>query len=210
MVVQEARLTGTSRSGPLEAVGFVVAGGRSTRMARDKALLPWGTATLLDHAIARLRECCGTVRILSGPEARYVDRGLPVDPDDVPDAGPLGGLATGLARLTEAPGLFLAVDVPGVPVALLKHLLALAQDWDAVVPVSPDGPQPVSAVYRASCLAPVRQHLAAGDRTMTCFWPDIRVRKVDETELAAFGKPCDLFVNVNTPEDYRRSRAEAP
>lgn len=204
MVVQEARLTGAPRSSLPEAVGFVVAGGRSRRMARDKALLPWGNGTLLDHAIARLRECCGTVRILSGAETRYLDRGLPVDPDDVPDAGPLGGLVTGLSRLADAPGVFLAVDVPRVPVELLAHLLALAADWDAVVPVSADGPQPVSAVYRASCLDPVRRRLAAGDRTMTCFWPDVRVRAVGVDELAAFGSPAALFANVNTPEDFRR------
>lgn len=193
-----------------EAVGFVVAGGRSTRMARDKALLPWGTSTLLDHAIARLRECCGTVRILSGAEKRYADRGLPVDVDEMEGAGPLGGLLTGLSHLQGAPGLFLAVDVPRVAVELLAHLLALAPDWDAVVPVSADGPQPVSAVYRASCRDPVRRRLAAGERTMTCFWPDIRVRTVGADELAAFGNPADLFANVNTPEDYGFHRPETP
>jgi len=173
-------------------------------MGRDKALLPWGDTTLLDHAIARLRETCGAVRILCGSEERYLDRGVPVDRDDVSDLGPLGGLLTGLGRLETGPALFLAVDVPSIPAALLSHLIALAPGYDAVVPVLAAGPEPVCAVYLRNCLEPVRRRIASGERTMTCFWPDVSVRQVREAELAAFGDPADLFRNVNTPEDYER------
>ena len=116
------------------AVGFAVAGGHSRRMGRDKALLPWGESTLLDHTLARLREACGEVRILTGPTARYADRGLPVDADLIPGTGPLGGLYTGLLHLTSgALGLFLAVDLPRVPVSLLQALLDLAEGFDVVI-----------------------------------------------------------------------------
>src|SRR5262245_43368966 len=172
---------------PLHAVGFAVAGGRSQRMGQDKALLPWGTTTLLDHTLARLAEVCVEVRILSGPEPRYADRGVPVDADTLPDAGPLAGLLAGLERLGDAPGLFLAIDMPLVPVALLCSLLAWSDQSDAVVPVTADGAHPLCAVYRRSCLEAVQQRLATGERKMTCFWPDIRVRQVSEAELREFG-----------------------
>ena len=64
-------------------VGFVVAGGQSRRMGRDKALLPWNGGTLLDHAVTRLRAVCRDVRVLSGADRRYADRGLPVDVDAI-------------------------------------------------------------------------------------------------------------------------------
>ena len=56
-------------------------------------------------------------------------------------------------------------------------------------------------------LEPVRRRIAAGDLKMTVFWPDVRVREVGSDELAPFGDPAELFLNVNAPEDYERARA---
>jgi molybdopterin-guanine dinucleotide biosynthesis protein A len=182
-----------------------VAGGRSRRMDRDKALLPWGTSTLLDHTVRRLHEACGDVVILCGPETRYADRGFPVQVDRVSGAGALGGVYTGLLRLEGGPGLFLGVDVPFVPVALLRRLLALAEGWEAVVPSSPDGPEPLCAVYGRACLDPVRRALEEGRYKMTTFWPEVRVREVPPADLDVFGNPAEIFRNVNTPEDYERA-----
>lgn len=188
---------------PLSAgpVGFVVAGGQSTRMGRDKALLPWQGSTLLDHAIARLAAVCGEVRILCGPVRRYEDRGRPLVVDALPDGGPLAGIAAGLDSAGGAAGLYLGVDLPMVTVALLAAL-ALENDADALVPVTPGGPEPLCAVYRPGCRAAVHARLAAGDRRMTSFWPDVRVRTLEGQALAAFGDPRRVFHNINAPADY--------
>jgi molybdopterin-guanine dinucleotide biosynthesis protein A len=171
-------------------------------MGQDKALLPWKETTLLDHALARLRAVCAEVRILCGADRRYGDHGAPVDVDSIPGAGPLGGLLTGLERLQDSLGLFLAVDVPGVPVAVLHRLVALAPGHDLVVPVTARGPEPLCALYRSTCLEPVRRRLAAGQLKMTGFWPDVRVREVTPAELEALGDATVMFRNVNTPADY--------
>ena len=63
----------------MSTVGFAVAGGRSQRMGRDKALLPWADTDLLGHALARLGRMADEVRILPGPERRYTDRGVALD-----------------------------------------------------------------------------------------------------------------------------------
>ena len=186
--------------------GFVVAGGESRRMGRDKALLPWDEVTLLDHAVRRLEACCDDVRILCGPELRYTDRGLPTDVDAVPGAGALGGILTGLQALHEGLGLFLAIDVPRVPAALLRRLIELSEGFDAVVPVSPTGPEPMCAVYGPGCLEPVRRQVTAGELRIIDFWSKVRLREVRTEELAVFGDPATLFVNVNTPEEYAASR----
>jgi molybdopterin-guanine dinucleotide biosynthesis protein A len=184
------------------ATGFVVAGGQSRRMGRDKALLPWAGTTLLDHAIGRLRRVTDDVRVLSGPVPRYMSHGLPVIADAVHDQGALGGILSGLMALERPHGLFLAVDLPGVPPALLEALLAAAPGFDVVVPVSHLGPEPLCAVYSRSCLEPVRRRLAAGEAKVTCFWPDVTVREWGPSEVARFGAPADLFANINDPEDY--------
>lgn len=197
------RARGSIEPTRLTPIGFVVAGGRSRRMGRDKALMAWGRGTLLDHAVARLREACHEVRILCGPDPRYTGYGLPVDVDLVSDAGALGGLLTGLRRLPEqASGLFLAVDLPRVPSALLRHMPGLEGDWDAVVPISAGGPEPLCAVYRRECLPAVERRIAASDFKMTSFWSDVTVRELPASELAPFGDPAEIFRNLNSPEDY--------
>jgi len=183
--------------------GFVVAGGASRRMGRDKALLAWEGATLLDHAIARLRAACDNVRILSGPEPRYQDRGVAVEVDLVRDVGAIAGLQTALER-TRGVALLLAVDLPHVPVALLRRLAVLTGEADAVVPVSPGGPEPLCAAYGPACRAAVAGRIACGEYKLTAFWPDVRVREVGVAELRAFGDPARIFANLNTPEEYAR------
>ncbi len=174
-------------------------------MGRDKALLPWGAVTLLEHACARLRAVCDDVRLLTGGEARYLDASWPVVLDAWPDAGPLAGVLAGVECLQVGqPGLFLAVDAPFVTHALLAFLLEAGEGWDAVVPLTETGPQPLCALYRAACAAPIRARLAAGERRMTCFWPDVRVRRVGAEDLSRFGDPARLFANLNTPDDYAR------
>jgi molybdopterin-guanine dinucleotide biosynthesis protein A len=183
-------------------VGFVVAGGLSTRMGRDKALLPWRGTTLLDHALARLDAVCADVRILCGPAARYEDRGRPLVRDEIPDAGPLAAIAAGLRAAGRAAGLFLAVDLPGVPIDLLRMLAMSDGEADADVPVIDEGPQPLCALYGPQCLRVIDARLAAGERKMTSFWPDLRVRTVGQEALSRFGDPAHIFRNVNAPSDY--------
>jgi molybdenum cofactor guanylyltransferase len=182
--------------------GFVVAGGRSLRMGRDKALLPWGEGTLLDHALARLREVTDEVRILCGPEARYADRGAALVTDVAETGAPVIGVLSGLLALDRPLGLFLAVDLPRVPVALLRALVAEAEGFDAAVPVSPAGPEPLCAVYGTACIEPIRRALGRDDLRMTSFWSEVRVRRVQAAALEAFGEPATMFANVNTAEDY--------
>jgi molybdopterin-guanine dinucleotide biosynthesis protein A len=193
----------------VSVVGFVVAGGRSARMGSDKAVLPWGGTDLLGHALARLRRVTGDVRVLCGPTPRYEGRGVPVVVDRLADAGPIAGIAAGLAECGSRPGLFLAVDLPLVPVGLLERLAGLASSWDAVVPVSPRGPEPLCAAYAPACLEPIRRRVAKGEMRTTSFWPDARVLELDASELRAFGDPGDLFRNVNTPAELEAAARDA-
>lgn len=178
-------------------------------MGTDKALLPWGSTTLLDHALERLRAVIPDVRILSGADARYEDRGLPVHRDAVADQGPLAALAAALAAAPSRAALLLAVDLPFVTTPLLRHLGTLLSGADAVVPVSPHGPEPLCAIYGPDCAAAVEEALRSGRRKMTSFWPSIAVRTLDAAALVAFGDPVRLFRNVNDPAEYAAAREDA-
>ena len=197
----------------MNVVGYVLAGGQSARMGQDKAVLPWGEKTLLDHALARLRAATSrTPAILCGPTRRYEDRGIPVFPDSREGKGALGGVLTGLEKLPPDAecGLFLAVDLPLVPAGLLRRYLERMEEGiDAVVAVSPGGPEPLCALYARSCLEPVRRCVDDGRLEMTSFWTAVCVHVFYPGALAEFGDPAQIFQNVNAREDYERLKALA-
>ena len=191
----------------MSLVGFAVAGGGSSRMGRDKALLPFEGIDLLGHALRRLAAVTGDVRILCGPEPRYGNRGRPLVTDLVRGDGPMGGVVAGLAAAAGGSGLFLAVDLPDVPVALLGHLASLAPGWDAVVPSSASGLEPLCAVYAPACLEPARRLLAEGRKSVTGLVASVRARVVPASEIERFGDPDRLFRNLNAPSDFDPSGA---
>jgi molybdopterin-guanine dinucleotide biosynthesis protein A len=102
-----------------------------------------------------------------------------------------------------------AVDLPFVPVPLLDRLAGLAESWDAVVPLSARGAEPLCAAYAPSCLEPIRRRVAAGEMRMTSFWPEVRVLELGPSDLTAFGDPEEFFRNVNTPADLRDASSAA-
>lgn len=188
-------------------IGFAVAGGRSSRMGQDKALLPWRGSTLLDHALDRLRSVFPDVRILSGPEERYAGRGVPVVIDPLPDAGPIAGLLAALEATRSLGGLgavLLAVDLPLVPASLLRALAAGLDSHDVVAPTSARGPEPLCAAYSVACLERVRRRIERGDYKMTSFWPEVPVASIEGEALAPFGDGATIFANVNTAGEYER------
>ena len=195
---------------PLSVVGFAVAGGRSSRMGRDKATLPWGDGDLLDHALARLRGVTPDVRVLCGAARAYEDRGVPVLVDAVADIGTLAALLAALRALP--PGgtaVLLAVDLPLVTVPLLRHVTVASHGFDAAVPLSTHGAEPLCAAYGAACLAPIERAIAGGNYRLTGFWGEARVREIGVAELAALGDVSAMFLNANTPADYARARGMA-
>jgi molybdenum cofactor guanylyltransferase len=178
-------------------------------MGRDKALLPWEDTDLLGHALARLRAVTDDVRILCGPQLRYEGRGAPVVVDQIADAGPIAGILAGLESAGGRAGLFLAVDMPQVPVPLLSHLTSVAEGYDAVVPASPRGPEPLCAVYAPSCLEALRLRVAGRDLRMKTFWAGLRARVVSLDEVRSFGDPEAVLWNVNDPSDLEPKKPSA-
>lgn len=185
-----------------EPVGVVLAGGRSSRLGRDKATLVVGGRTLAQRAADLLGGICAEV--LVADRERGVVPGLR-SVEDGPGRGPAAGLL-GAARC--APGrplLALACDLPRVPAALLGALARLAarRRADLALPRTPRGPEPLAAVYGPKALAALVEQVAAGEHALVSLLgrTDLTVAFLDGEALAAFGDPADLFRNVNTPED---------
>ena len=183
--------------------GFLIAGGKSSRMGTNKAFLDFGGQTLLDRALGVLGAACGNVTIVGDPTT-FADF-APVVSDVFPGCGPLGGIHSALASSSAELNLMLAVDMPFVSRDLLEFLLRAAEDADAIVtvPKTSRGFQPLCAVYRPSFLSAAEQALRAGKYKIDATFAGLPLRVLEEAELTAAGFSEKCFFNVNTPEDRR-------
>lgn len=169
-------------------VGVVLAGGASSRMGRDKALLEIGGETLAAGAARRLGEVCEEVVI--------ADAGRGLLPGSVPD-GPGQGPAAGILGAARArPGerlLVLAVDLPRVPVALMAELAR--SDADLAIPRWTGGLEPLCALYGPAALAELEERVGRGrlDLRTLAETPGLRVSYLEA--------PGEVFLNLNRPED---------
>jgi molybdopterin-guanine dinucleotide biosynthesis protein A len=176
--------------------GFVLAGGRSSRMGRDKALLPLGDRTLLEQAAVRVRAAAGDVTLI-GPPERYAGLGYPVVPDSVEKCGPIGGLYTALSITSAEWNLIVACDMPGLTVEFLRDLLGAAEEAgaDCLVPETSSGLEPLCAVYHRRCLAAAEQTILRKIFKLHDFVSSLRFK----TLVLSDPSPVE---NVNTPEEW--------
>lgn len=180
--------------------GVVLAGGRSSRMGRDKALIERNGFTLLELAIERLRPHAREVLVIGDPAKYTSDRALVV-PDDMPGQGPLGGILTALRRARYVRMLVTACDMPALDDRLLVRLKqALANGGDAVVPRHAQGIEPLAAAYHKHCLEAFERQLNKGELKMSTALQAVDVRFLD-LEPGAQGWAKDLFRNINAPTD---------
>jgi molybdopterin-guanine dinucleotide biosynthesis protein A len=135
---------------------------------------------------------------------------LPVFPDRVAGQGALGGLYSALSVSAHPYVVAVACDMPFVNARLLLAQLKLAQasEVDVVIPATPDGLEPLHAVYRReTCLTLVEQALAAGERRMTGWLERAKVRVVSPEETAEYDPRGLAFINLNKPEDLAQAEA---
>lgn len=189
--------------------GAILAGGRATRYGGiPKGLELVGGRRIVDRAAAALRDVCAPVLLVANdPSAEAWMAGTRVVRDVLPDAGSLGGIHAALAH-AGTPVVVVAWDMPFVPAALLRALREAGREADVAVPESGShrGLEPLCAYYGPACRPAIERRVAAGDLRVIGFYDDVRVIRLPAADVARFGDPAVMFLNVNTPEE--RARAE--
>lgn len=186
----------------------IQAGGQSSRMGQDKALMPFLGQPLIERQVARLRGLGAALLVVSNHPEQYAFLHLPMVSDHYPGAGPLGGLLTALEAVGTLQAAVVACDMPFLQARLIQAQSDLLQQEgaDAVIPRSQEGPEPLHGVYRvATCLPAVRAAFEAGERKMIAWYPAVRVREMTMDEVAVWDPEFISFMNVNKPEEFQQA-----
>lgn len=184
--------------------GFILIGGASSRMGKDKYSLQMDGQTFVQRIARELEQTTSRVFQVGRPE--QVVPGLTLVRDVFQKWGALGGVHGALAACNAEWALIVACDLPQVKASLFNRLLNLREGFDAVAPLQADGRrQPLCAAYRvAACLPQAEALIETGERKPIALLQSVSTRWVQFSELADLTGANDFFDNINTPEDYQR------
>lgn len=187
---------------------IVLAGGKSRRLGRYKALETLGGQSLIERVIDRLSPLGTEIIVVTARE----DQALPLDlkvkrvSDVYPGKGALVGIYSGLKAASNFYSLVVACDMPFLNVALLRYLMGLSSGFDAVIPKLEGKLEPLHAVYSKDCLGPIEDMLGE-DRLKVTDLPDrLGVRFVGDKEVETFDPEHLSFFNINCESDLERAR----
>ncbi len=197
----------------MKITGIVLCGGRSTRMGRDKASLPFGDETLLERAIRVVREVADEVIVVT----RKVEGGgnpfwgVPVClvHDPVANLGPLAGIAAGLSASTTDLNIVIACDMPLIRPAVLQRLVDLRGDADICLAVVDGQASPLCAVYRAGVAGVAQELLASGERRVMALLDRVHTQRVDAAAFRDIDPDLESFLSCNTPEEFEKARTRS-
>lgn len=187
--------------------GVILAGGPSSRMGSNKALLPHLGGRFIEAIYRRMRHLFEEVILVTNVPDQYPFLPCRKVTDLVPDMGPLAGIHSGLYH-SRHPRIFVtACDMPYLDEGVIRHLTSV-EDYDVVIPESDKGMEPLCAVYGKGAIEAIEETMAAGRKRIVSFFPLTAVRRVSRHEVARFDPTFRSFWNVNTPEDYFRFREQ--
>lgn len=189
---------------PLPLTAIVLCGGKSKRMGRTKAFLPYGGTTMIAHIVDQIGEMFSKTLLVSNEPDLYGDFEHDVVKDILPYRGPMGGILSGLLVAETEYSFVIACDMPLVSKKLVRDMTAARNGYDVVVLSHSSGLEPLFAVYSKSCIKPLEESLFAGTLSVQDLIGGLKSTtfKYDESKYDQDVLPP--YFNINTPQDYSK------
>jgi len=191
---------------------IILAGGKNLRLGRSKALETIGGKSLIERVVERLSPLTNRIVVVTSREQPDLAAtgGMEVLADLYPGKGPLGGIYTGLLASRSSHSIVVACDMPFLNTELLRYMIELSGDFDAVVPQLGEGMvEPLHAIYSKSCLDNMKTELERDQLGVNSFLDTVRVRYVERAECQRLDPQLLSFFNINYQSDLDRAIALA-
>ncbi|MBE0650138.1 MAG: molybdenum cofactor guanylyltransferase [Bacteroidales bacterium] len=194
-----------------DITGIILAGGKSSRMGRDKALFDFKGKKLVSYAIEALKPLCGTLMISANQTLEdYRTFGFPVISDEIKEVGPMGGILTCLKHSHTQRNLIISCDTPFVGSELFRHLLSEIENFQIVVPSHETFLiEPLNAYYNTNIIGEMEKSIREGNYKLMDFFKKIRFKSVEINENLPFYNE-HLFTNINTLDDMNQAKSINP
>jgi molybdenum cofactor guanylyltransferase len=184
---------------------IILTGGKSSRMGRPKALLPFGNEPLIAHLVRRLERKFKLVVVVAAPDQELPPLPAKVVRDEIAYQGPVGGIYYGLMAAIGTGAFVTSCDAAFLNLPLISFLTSRLWNYDVVVPYWQERFQPLHAVYRRSVVPLLKEQLEHGELRPIFLYDKVRTRKVGEEEIRRFDSEGLSFFNMNAPDDYAQA-----
>ncbi|MDA3892977.1 MAG: molybdenum cofactor guanylyltransferase [Salinivirgaceae bacterium] len=176
-----------------QITGIVIAGGKSSRMGQNKALLKYHGKRLIDNAIQLLQKYTQNIIVSSNEPIESIP--YSILPDEVKDIGPMGGLHSGLRESKSEFNLIIPCDVPNIELGLFSNFIAACEGYDAVIPILPNGKyEPLVACYNKTIIPLIEKAIQNNDYKLVNLIDKAHVKFIEVINI-------DQFKNINAPND---------
>jgi molybdenum cofactor guanylyltransferase len=183
----------------------ILTGGKSSRMGRPKALLPFGNEPLIYHLVRGLQQKFKLVVVVAAPDQELPPLPAKVVRDEIAYQGPVGGIYYGLKAAVGTGAFVTSCDAAFLNLPLISFLTSQILNHDVVVPYWQDRFQPLHAVYRKSVVPLLKEQLERDELRPIFLYDKVRTRKVGEEEIRRFDPEGSSFFNMNAPDDYAQA-----
>jgi molybdopterin-guanine dinucleotide biosynthesis protein A len=197
-----------------KASGIILAGGKNTRIGKNKAFiqLPTGV-TILQNTLNVLQKIFPEIIIVTNQKEAYLKYNVQANAcpsgqvveDLIKESGPIGGIFTGLCHSTSKRNFVVACDMPFVNPAVIRLLLDEGESHDVVIPEINGEVEPLCAVYSKNCIPVMFEHLQKQNLKMRQVLSKLQVKKIGTEEIDRLDPGHLSFFNINTEEDLRRA-----
>jgi molybdopterin-guanine dinucleotide biosynthesis protein A len=184
-----------------KVTGIVLAGGKSTRMGCNKALLIYRGRPLVQHAIDMLMLVCENV-VISANKDDYKFTGCQTWPDEIPEQAPMVGIYSCLKRSPNDRNIFLTCDIPLVDPRLFELLLSAGDEFDMVIPIhDAHYMEPLCGIYHKRVIGDLERSISNREFSLQDFIRKSKHKLIEITPDVEFYRK-DMFLNINTAEDF--------
>lgn len=192
----------------MKTTGIILAGGKSSRMGTNKALLEINGKTVIENVVKELQRVVNHIIIVTNSFDEYEFLNLPMVRDEWIGMGPLAGIQAGLAASETERNLIVACDMPFISSQLGEILLQELNEFQAAVPEISGQLHPLFAAYRKEVQKEVKKSLELNQLRIRGIFRNIHVKIMNDTELRELGfqvKETDIF-NMNHPDEYEQAK----
>ena len=188
--------------------GFILAGGSSSRMGRNKALLEVDGTPIITRIYRTLASLFHEVVVVTNSPLDYDFLPCRKVPDIYPGYGSIAGLHSALTHSGTPHSFVTACDLPFLDPTIIRYLcdICTGGGYDAVIPLSNGGQEPLQAVYASACKGVFENAIQQGERKILDILGRMNIRQVTYDEVRSVGGQANSFLNVNTPEEYNGIR----
>ncbi len=191
--------------------GVILAGGRSRRYGRNKALVKIDGVPLIERVIKVMRSVFQNLILVTNTPDEYSYLKIPMYEDLIKGLGPLGGIFTGLSVISDDAGFFVACDMPSLNRELICYMVEKRKRFDAVIPRVSWKMETLHAIYSKVCLPQIRRLIDLHEYQVFRFFSEVSIRYIDEDELRSVDPELRSFFNINSPQEvvnYKENRYE--